>query len=140
MTHWLMKTEPESFSYADLERLGKDRWNGVRNFKALKYMRQMQVGDLVFVYHTGKEKAIVGVAEVAKPFYPDPEAGDPRFIMVDVAPRYPLARPVTLKEIKQNPFFEEWELVHQPRLSVMPVREDHWEKVLELACISHRSR
>ncbi len=133
MAYWLAKTEPESYSYNDLARLGRDRWNGVRNFKALKYMRAMQLGDLVFIYHTGKEKAIVGVAEVMATAYPDPEEQDPRYIVVDVAPRYLLDRPVTLREVKQNPVFGEWELVHQPRLSVMPVIEEHWDLVHQMA-------
>jgi predicted RNA-binding protein with PUA-like domain len=127
MAYWLAKTEPESFSYADLERLGQDRWNGVKNFAALKHMKNMELGDLVFIYHTGKEKAIVGVAEVVAKAYPDPNETDKRFIVVDVKPCYPLDRPVTLKEIKSNPLFQEWELVRQSRLSVMPVSEEHWQ-------------
>jgi predicted RNA-binding protein with PUA-like domain len=129
MAYWLAKTEPDSFSYADLEKLGKDRWNGVKNFAALKYMKQMDLGDLVFIYHTGKEKAIVGVAEIISQAYPDPNETDPRFIVVDVAPRYRLERPVTLKEIKANPLFQEWELVRQSRLSVMPVTKEHWQLI-----------
>lgn len=127
MAYWLAKTEPESFSYADLERLGQDRWNGVKNFAALKHMKNMELGDLVFIYHTGKEKAIVGVAEVVSKAYPDPSETDKRFIVVDVKPCYPLDRPVTLKEIKSNPVFQEWELVRQSRLSVMPVSKEHWQ-------------
>ncbi|SFM08113.1 EVE domain-containing protein [Pelosinus propionicus] len=133
MAYWLAKTEPESFSYSDLEKLGQDRWNGVRNFAALKHMKQMKLGDLVFIYHTGKEKAIVGVAEVISTFYPDPDETDERFIIVDVKSRYPLDRPVTLKEIKSNVLFQEWELVRQSRLSVMPVSEEHWKSILELS-------
>lgn len=133
MAYWLAKTEPESFSYGDLEKLGQDRWNGVKNFAALKHMKQMELGDLVFIYHTGKEKAIIGVAEVISTFYPDPNETDERFIVVDVKPRYPLDRPVTLKEIKSHALFQEWELVRQSRLSVMPVSEEHWKYILELS-------
>jgi predicted RNA-binding protein with PUA-like domain len=133
MAYWLAKTEPESFSYGDLEKLGQDRWNGVKNFAALKHMKQMELGDLVFIYHTGKEKAIIGVAEVISTFYPDPNETDERFIVVDIKPRYPLDRPVTLKEIKSNALFQEWELVRQSRLSVMPVSEEHWKYILELS-------
>lgn len=133
MSFWLMKTEPDSYSYADLERLGVDKWDGVRNFRALKFMRQMQLDDQIFIYHTGKEKAIVGVAKVAKTAYPDPQEQDARYVLVDVTPCYPLSRPVTLREIKQNASFAEWELVHQPRLSVMPVTYEHWQLVLHLA-------
>ena len=133
MAYWLAKTEPDSFSYADLEKLGQDRWNGVKNFAALKHMRNMELGDLVFIYHTGKEKAIVGVAEVISTAYPDPDERDERFIVVDVKPRYSLDRPVTLKEIKSNALFQEWELVRQSRLSVMPVSEEHWQFIHQSA-------
>ncbi|GBG57681.1 hypothetical protein SPFL3102_00982 [Sporomusaceae bacterium FL31] len=133
MAYWLAKTEPESYSYDDLERLGRDGWNGVRNFTALKHISNMKPGDLVFVYHTGKEKAIVGVAGVVSQPYPDPTETDKRFIVADVEPRYRLDRPVSLKEIKQNPVFDEWELVRQSRLSVMPVTPEHWSLIHALA-------
>jgi predicted RNA-binding protein with PUA-like domain len=129
----LVKTEPEEYSYFDLVRLGRDRWNGVRNFRAIKNIKTMLPGDQVFIYHTGKEKAIVGVAEVVTTPYPDPVAGDPRFIVVDLAPRYQLLKTVNLKTIKQDPAFQEWELVHQPRLSVMPVKEEYWHLIHQLA-------
>lgn len=132
MAFWLAKTEPETYSYSDLEQLGQDRWNGVRNFSALKHIKAMQPGDLVFIYHTGKEKAITGVAKVTSAAYPDPDLGDPRFVVFDTAPLYRLQRPVTLKEIKQSGFTG-WELVTQPRLSVMPVSAEHWERVLSMA-------
>ena len=132
MAYWLAKTEPETFSYADLEKLGRDRWNGVRNFVALRHIRQMQPGDQVFIYHTGKEKAIVGIAEVVSLPYPDPDADDPRFIVVDLTPRQPLARPVTLKEIKTSEQFSDWELVTQSRLSVMPVSAENWKKIMAM--------
>lgn len=137
MAYWLAKTEPESFSYTDLETLGQDRWNGVKNFAALKHMKQMNLGDLVFIYHTGKEKAITGVAEVITRAYPDPAETDPRFIVVDVVPRYRLNRPVTLKEIKADPLFGDWELVRQSRLSVMPVTDKHWQTIHFMAKQEH---
>lgn len=133
MAYWLAKTEPESYSYTDLERLGRDRWNGVKNFAALKHISKMVPGDLVFIYHTGKEKAIVGVAEVVSPAYQDPDETDDRFILADVEPRYRLGRPVTLKEIKANPVFQQWELVRQSRLSVMPVTPEHWQMLHSMA-------
>lgn len=135
MSYWLAKTEPETFSYADLERLGRDRWNGVRNFAALRNMKNMRPGDLVFIYHTGKEKAIVGVAEVVCTAYPDPDETDARFIVVDMTPRHRLSRPVTLKEIKANPLFRDWELVNQARLSVMPVTPQNWQQIIDLAAV-----
>lgn len=133
MAYWLAKTEPESYSYNDLERLGRDSWNGVKNFTALKHLNNMNPGDLIFIYHTGKEKAIVGVAEVVSQPYPDPTETDKRFIVADVEPRYRLNRPVSLAEIKQNPVFGEWELVRQSRLSVMPVTPAHWSLVHSIA-------
>ncbi|AIF51148.1 EVE domain-containing protein [Pelosinus sp. UFO1] len=133
MAYWLAKTEPESFSYGDLEKLGRDRWNGVKNFAALKHMKKMQPGDLVFIYHTGKEKSIIGVAEVVTQAYPDPNETDNRFVIVDVEPRYRLERALTLKEIKLNPIFQDWQLVRQSRLSVMPVSEEHWQLLHNIA-------
>lgn len=132
MAYWLLKTEPETFSYGDLERLRRDRWNGVKNFAALKHLRQMHPGDLAFIYHTGKEKAIVGVAEIVTEAYPDPAESDERFIVADVIPRYSLKHPVTLKEIKADPLFQAWELVRLSRLSVMPVPETLWNAILSL--------
>jgi predicted RNA-binding protein with PUA-like domain len=133
MNYWLMKTEPDEFSYDDLVRLGRDNWNGVRNFRALAHMRKMAAGDLVFIYHTGKEKAITGIAAVVAPAYPDPAGNDERFVVVDVEPRSRLPRPVSLKEIKADPAFAAWELVRLPRLSVMPVTPEHWRRVLDKA-------
>ncbi len=133
MHYWLAKTEPETYDYADLERLGRDRWNGVKNFTALRHIRHMEPGDLLFIYHTGKEKAIVGVAQVVSAPYPDPNETDSRFILVDVVPQYRLNKPVTLKEIKALPEFSQWELVRQSRLSVMPVSEEHWQRILSLS-------
>lgn len=133
MGYWLLKTEPESYAYSSLEQLGRDKWDGVRNFSALNYMKQIEPGDKIFIYHTGKEKAIVGVAEAVSTAYPDPGEQDPRFKVFDLVPRYRLQRPVTLKEIKEDPFFNEWQLVHKPRLSVMPVLKKHWDLIHRLA-------
>lgn len=133
MSYWLAKTEPETYSYADLVRLGRARWNGVKNPVALKHIKSMQPGDQVFIYHTGKEKAIVGLAQVVSHPYPDPELANPRLVVVDLVPEYPLPRPVTLKEIKADPGFHDWALVRQPRLSVMPVSAAQWEMVLKLS-------
>jgi predicted RNA-binding protein with PUA-like domain len=129
MAFWLMKTEPEEFSYVDLESRGREPWNGVRNAVALKHMRAMQPGDLFLFYHTGGEKAVVGVGKVAVAPYPDPQADNPRFVVVDVVPGYRFRRPVTLAEIKADPVFTDWELVRQSRLSVMPVPEALWGRL-----------
>lgn len=130
MNYWLLKTEPNDYSYADLVRDGRAMWDGVRNHTAQRHMRSMQPGDLAFIYHTGKEKAIVGIAEVMSLACPDPTADDPKWQAVDVAPREALAHPVTLQEIKSWPELAEWELVRLPRLSVMPVPEQAWQMVL----------
>lgn len=136
MTYWLMKTEPDDFGFDDLERVGREPWNGVRNATALRHMRQMRLGDLVFIYHTGNEKAIIGLAEVAAEAYPDPTEEDPRFVVVDVAVRQRLPRPVTLSEIKADPQFADWELVRISRLSVMPVSDQHWQAILGMGGLS----
>lgn len=131
MAYWLLKSEPEDYSYADLVRDGRGRWDGVRNPRALKNIRQMKPGDLAFFYHTGKERAIIGIAEVMTLPFPDPDADDPKLVVVDVAPREQLTKPVTLAEVKSWPEFADWELVRQPRLSVMPVPEAAWHRILQ---------
>ncbi len=129
--YWLLKTEPSTYSYADLEREGKAVWDGVSNPVALKHLRAMATGDRCFVYHTGDEKRIVGVARVTRAAYPDPKAGDPKLVVVDLAPVERVARPVTLAEVKADPTFADWELVRIGRLSVMPVSADRWRRIAE---------
>lgn len=133
MARWLVKTEPEEYSYADLERAGRDVWDGVRNHAAQKHLRAMRPGDEVMVYHTGNVRAIVGLARVASEPYPDPTASDGRWQAVDVEAVRPLPRPVTLAEIKADPAFAGWELVRISRLSVMPVPDPLWERILAMA-------
>lgn len=127
MSRWLLKTEPTTFSYADLVRERRSVWDGVANPVALKHLRAMQVADEVLIYHTGKEKAVVGIAKVVKAAYPDPKANDPRLVVVDLEPVRPLESPVTLAAIKADARFAGWELVRVPRLSVMPVSADQWQ-------------
>ena len=131
MAYWLLKTEPGDYSYSDLENSRRDVWDGVRNFAAQKNIRAMLPGDLAFVYHTGKEKAIVGVAEIVSPPYPGP-SGEKLWVM-DVSPHYRLGRSVSLSEKKKAPSFAAWELVPLPRLSVMPVTADQWKRVHQMA-------
>lgn len=130
MAFWLLKTEPEEYGYADLAAAGRDRWDGVRNPTALRHLRAMAPGDRAFIYHSGKQRAVVGVAEVVSAPYPDP--ADPRLAVVDLEPRGRLARPVTLAAIKADPAFAGWELVRLPRLSVMPVPPVFWEQILQM--------
>ena len=126
---WLLKTEPEAYSYEDLERDGWARWDGVANPVAQRNLRAMREGDRVFVYHTGNQKAVVGVAEVVKPAYPDPADDDSRLVVVDLEPRRRLARPVPLSEIKALAEFALSPLLRQGRLSVVPITPDQWKAV-----------
>ncbi len=133
MAHWLMKTEPSTYSYDDLARQGRAVWDGVANVVALKHLRGMAPGDDVLIYHTGDVKAAVGLARVVSAPYPDPKAGDAKLVVVDLEPVRPLARPVTLAEVKADPAFADFALVRQGRLSVMPVPPDLWKRLLGLA-------
>jgi len=126
---WLLKTEPSTYSYEDLEREKRTVWDGVSNPVALKNLRAMNVGDEAFIYHTGDEKRIVGIARVLKAAYPDPKQKDPSLVVVDLEPVGRLTRPVTLAEVKADRRFAEWELARLPRLSVMPVSEEHWTRI-----------
>lgn len=130
---WLLKSDPETYSFADLERDGQTRWDGVSNNLALKHLRSIQQGDTVLIYHTGEERAIVGTAEVTSDPYPDPKQKDPRRVVVDLKAGKRLAQPVTLDEIKRQPALKDFELVRLPRLSVMPVGEPQWKALMELA-------
>jgi predicted RNA-binding protein with PUA-like domain len=130
---WLLKTEPAAYSFADLERDGATAWDGIANNAALKHLRGARPGDLALVYHTGDERAAVGIAEVTSAPYPDPAEADVRLVVVDVRPVRRLARPVTLATVKADPFFAGFALVREPRLSVMPVTPAQWRRLLELA-------
>jgi len=127
---WLLKTEPGEYSYDDLEREKRGRWDGVTNPVALRNLRAMKAGDRVLVYHTGDEKAAVGLSEVVGEAYPDPKAKAERLVVVDVEPRGRLARPVTLAEMKAMAEFAESPLVRQGRLSVVPLTAPQWKAVL----------
>jgi predicted RNA-binding protein with PUA-like domain len=131
--YWLLKSEPNDYSFGDLEREGRTVWDGVRNPQALKYVRQVRRGDRAFYYHTGKEKAIVGIARVETEAYPDPETADERAIVFDISPLERLSMPVTLSGIKSSDGFGQWELVRIPRLSVMPVPKRLWDRVIAMA-------
>jgi predicted RNA-binding protein with PUA-like domain len=133
MNYWLFKEEPTHYSFADLERDGHAVWSGVTNAVALQNLRKTAKGDQVLYYHSGKEKAIVGVAEIVKAAYPDPAEKDEKLVVVDIKPVRRLARPVTLAEIKAEKTFAEWELVRISRLSVMPVSPAHWRRIEELS-------
>jgi len=134
--YWILKTEPEHYSYADLVRDGATVWDGVANSVALKHMREMQPGDQALIYHTGAERRAVGLAELTSAPYPDPQLGDPKLIVVDLRPLQPLPRPVELTAIKADPFFAEFALVRQGRLSVVPVTPEQWARLMAMAGVS----
>jgi len=131
--HWILKTEPSDYSFADLRRDRRTRWSGVSNPVALKHLRSMTAGDDVMIYHTGDEKRIVGLAKVAGEPYPDPDAGDERRTVVDVSAGEAVSKPVTLAAIKADPAFADLALVRQGRLSVVPVPDPLWKRLLQLA-------
>lgn len=129
---WLLKTEPSDYSYAELERSGRARWDGVTNPVALRNLAAMKAGERVFIYHTGDEKAVVGEAEVVKKAYPDPKAADPRRVVVDLEARGRLGRPVTLGELRELPEFAPSPLLRQGRLSVVALSADQWKAIVRL--------
>lgn len=129
---WLLKTEPSVYSYDDLERDEQTMWDGVTNALALKHLRQIQTGDMALIYHTGEEKQIVGVADVVRGFYVNPECDDPKLAVCDVRARKRLKMPITLAQIKAEPKLGQWALVRNGRLSVVPVADEEWQTVLEL--------
>ena len=131
-SYWIVKTEPSSYSFDDLEKDRRTVWDGVKSALALKNIRAMRKGDAVMVYHTGDEKQIVGLATVVSDPYPDPKADDDALVVVDVEVGKRLPRPVTLAEIKADPDFKDLALVRQGRLSVVPVEERLWKKLLRM--------
>ncbi len=133
MAHWILKTEPSSYSFDQLERDRTAVWDGVTNPLALKHLREMQPGDDVLIYHTGDEKAVVGLARVTSAAYPDPKAKDPKLVVVELKPGRRLQRSVTLAEIRAESEFQDLALVRMPRLSVVPATAVQWKKLLEMA-------
>ena len=129
---WIVKTEPSTYSYDDLERQKKAVWDGVKNNLALKHLRQMKPGDRVLVYHTGDEKAVVGLAEVMSEAYPDPKHKDAKLAVVDLRALGRLTRPVSLAEIKRDRAFADLALVRIGRLSVMPASAEQFKRLEKL--------
>ena len=130
--YWIVKTEPSTYSFDDLARQKTAVWDGVKNNLALKHLREMKPGDRVLVYHTGDEKAVVGVAEVVSLPYADPKQKDPRLTVVDLRADGRLPRAVSLAEIKKDRAFADLALVRIGRLSVMPVSADQFKRILKL--------
>ena len=130
---WLVKQEPSAYSWDDFVADGRTSWTGVRNFTARNNLRTMQVGDAVLFYHSVTDKAVMGVAEVARAAYADPTAKEGDWSAVDLVPKEPLARPVTLDEIKRHPQLKEIALVRLSRLSVQPLTATEFKEILRLA-------
>jgi predicted RNA-binding protein with PUA-like domain len=129
MNYWLLKTEPGNFSWLDLEKCRSTHWDGVRNFQARNFLKQIKIGDQAFFYHTGNERAIVGIVNIIGEYRPDPSDASGKFVMIDAEYSRPLLKPVTLAEIKQNPKLHGMLLIKQSRLSVMPVKKEEWREI-----------
>ncbi|HEY1378821.1 MAG TPA: EVE domain-containing protein [Gemmataceae bacterium] len=132
MARWLFKSEPDCYSFADLQRDGTTLWDGVTNALARKHLRAVQPGDRIWYYHTGGEKAIVGLMEAVGGPRADPNDDDPKAVVVEVKPVRTLKHPVPLARIKDDPLLADWDLVRLPRLSVVPVSPEQWRRVEEL--------
>ncbi len=133
MSFWLLKSDPDAYSFLDLERDNKTVWDGVSNSLALKHIRSMKKGDTAFVYHSGDEKSIVGIAEIASDPYPDPKQSDPKLVVMDLKFKERLKQPVSLAEIKGRKEFADFALVRMSRLSVMPVTSAQWKALLAMS-------
>ena len=133
MGYWLFKSDPGAYGLDDLERDKKTTWDGVRNPLALRHLRAAKKGDSVFIYHSGEQKAIVGVAEIIKEAYPDPRKKDPKLFVVDIQFVKRVKRPVTLSEVKARKEFADFPLVRMSRLSVMPVTDAQWKSLSKMA-------
>ncbi len=134
MAYWLLKSEPHTWSWDDQVRKGAagEEWDGVRNYQARNNMKAMKKGDRGFFYHSGDERAIVGIVEVAAEAHPDSTTDDPRWECVDVRAVAPMPRPVTLAEIKAEPRLEGFALIRQSRLSVVPVTDEEWRIICDM--------
>jgi len=133
VARWLLKTEPDCYSWSDLVRDKKTVWDGVTNALALKHIRSMKKGDESIIYHTGDERAAVGVAQITSDPYPDPSADDEKIVVVDLKPRRKLDTPITLSDFKADPAFAGWDLLRIGRLSVVPVPDGMWARLMELS-------
>ena len=132
MSRWLFKSDPEVYSWNHLLKDKKTTWDGVSNNLALKHLRSVKKGDEIFIYHSGDDKAVIGIAKAASDAYAHPSQENSRFAVVDIVSKEPLKNPVTLQAVKRNAKFASWELVRMSRLSVMPVSEVQWNEVLRL--------
>jgi len=133
MNYWLVKQEPESYSFADFQKEGKTDWTGVRNYTARNNLKAMKAGDKVFYYHSGDERAVVGLAKVTKPAFADPTAAGGSWVAVELEAGKPVKNPVTLAAIKANPKLASMALVKLSRLSVSPVTKDEFDEIIAMS-------
>jgi predicted RNA-binding protein with PUA-like domain len=133
VAYWLLKTEPGTYSYDDLMKEKKATWDGITNATALKHLRTMKKGDVAMIYHTGNERAVVGVADIVSAPRPDPKEDDRKLVVVDIKPKKKLKTPVTLDQIKADKAFAGWDLLRIGRLSVVPVPDGMWKRIEQLA-------
>lgn len=132
---WMVKQEPEVYSWTDFANDGRTDWTGVRNYQARNNLREMKAGDRVLFYHSGKDKAVVGIAEVVKAAYPDPTADDPQWVAVDLKPIKPFDAPVQLAAIRYDKRLSQLPLIRQSQLSVMPLTKDEFEAIVAMGKI-----
>ena len=131
--YWILKTDADTYPFEQLERERRAVWDGVTNALALKHIRSMAKGDHALIYHSGDDKALVGLARIVSDPYPDPKSDDPMLVVVDIEAGRRVPRPVTLAEVKADPAFADLGLVRMSRLSVIPVPPDQWKRLLSLA-------
>lgn len=133
MNYWMVKQEPDSYSWDDFVKDGKTDWTGVRNYQARNNLRDMKLGDKVLFYHSNIGKEVVGIAKVTKTAFPDPTADDDKWVAVELSPVKPLKKPVGLGQMKANLALRELKLIRQSQLSVMPVTKDEFDEILSMA-------
>ena len=133
MQYWLLKSEPNAWSWDDQVKEGASMWDGVRNYQARNNLKKMKIHDYCFFYHSVNEKSIIGIVEVVKTHYPDPTDKQKKFVVVDVKPIRKLNNPVSLKQIKENKKLLNIALVKQSRLSVMPIEKEEWDLIIKLS-------
>jgi predicted RNA-binding protein with PUA-like domain len=133
MNYWLVKSEPEKYSWEKFNKDGRTHWDGVRNYTARNNLRAMQEGDLVLFYHSNEGKEVVGIAKVVKESYQDPTTDDTNWVVVDLSPVESLKNPVTLAAIKAEPSLKDIQLVRLGRLSVVNLKQEEFDKILEMA-------
>jgi predicted RNA-binding protein with PUA-like domain len=133
MNYWLMKSEPDVFSYDDLVKKGREHWDGVRNYTARNNLREMKKGDIALFYHSNTDKAVIGLMEIVKEAYQDPTTKEEQWVCVDVAPKEKLKNPVYLIDIKANPKLAEMKLVKLGRLSVMDVSKAEFDEIIKMS-------